>query len=161
MITRLTRALSITALVTVSLAAPAAAAVINGTSGPDVLVGTRSADTIHGYAGADKLHGKAGNDWLYAGRGADSVYAGYGADHIYGGRDGKRDVLYGGPGNDRIIAWLGDRVYAGRGNDVVRVLVDQDVPAHYGSVYCGPGYDRLYGFTNSWLLFKDGCEEVH
>lgn len=123
------QALPAAVLVMVSLAAPAAAAVINGTSGPDVLVGTARADTIHGFGGADR---------------------------IYAGNDSRRDLLYGGPGNDLIFARFGDRVYAGRGNDVVRVR-----PAAWQHAYvdCGPGYDHLYGST--WLVGHRGCEKVN
>jgi Ca2+-binding RTX toxin-like protein len=138
MITRLTRAVSAAALLTVGLAAPAAAAVIDGTRGPDVLVGTAEADTIRGFGGADKIYGRAGSDRIYA------------------GRDNKRDLLRGGPGNDRINARLGDTVHAGRGNDIVWVRPAAWKMAH---IYCGPGYDRLYGY-NSWLVSQRGCEEM-
>src|SRR5512139_3973749 len=60
MTTTLIRALPAAILLAVSLAAPAAAEIINGTNGPDVLVGTPSADTIRGFGGNDTLRGRGG-----------------------------------------------------------------------------------------------------
>lgn len=154
--TRLVHALPATALLTVSLAAPAAAAVINGTSGNDVLVGTMKADTIRGFQGNDTIRGKGGADTLNGGQGADTIYGGRGADRIRGGTDVKKDVLYGGPGNDRIVIRKNDRVYAGPGNDVI---VRPDYSGMYPLyVWCGPGYDKV--LANAWLIAggKD-CEE--
>lgn len=135
--TRLIRALPVAGLLTVSLAVPAVAGVINGTSGPDNLVGTTKADTLRGYGGADRIYGKAG------------------ADRIYAGNDGNRDFVYGGSGNDRIYIRWGDRAYAGRGNDVV-IRVNPS-PWKWTIVDCGPGYDRLYGY-NGWLMEQHHCE---
>lgn len=136
--TRLIRALPVAALA-VGLAAPAVAAIVDGTAGPDVLVGTTKADTIHGYRGADKIYGKAGPDRLYA------------------GNDSKRDLVYGGRGNDTISIRWGDRVYAGSGNDVV-IRVNPSA-WKWTIVNCGPGYDRLYHY-NPWLMEQRNCEVV-
>lgn len=154
---RLTGALAGAALISVSLAAPAAAAVINGTSGPDVLVGTAKADAIHGFGGSDTLYGKAGNDQLYGGRGPDGVYGGGGADAIYGGRDARRDILRGGAGPDRIYAIGPDVVFAGRGNDRI-VLVD-NIPRL--KVYCGSGHDTVIFRHRDWppMVVQD-CESI-
>jgi hypothetical protein len=157
---RLTRALPVAALLTASLATPAAAAVIDGTSGPDVLIGTNGADTIRGFGGNDVLRGR---------RGADHLYGGRGADHIYGGGDRRPDVLYGRAGNDRLYVGTPDTVYAGRGNDVIIPL-----PKFVGMwgklrVNCGPGYDRILGHSMwpIWLIpqpevgyGKGGCEDL-
>ena len=45
--------------------------VINGTSGPDVLLGTSQADAIFGLAGNDLIKGFAGNDLIDGGTGRD------------------------------------------------------------------------------------------
>jgi Ca2+-binding RTX toxin-like protein len=148
----LVRTLPVAALLAVSLAAPVAAAVIHGTSGPDMLVGTAKADTIRGYGGADRIYGKAG---------ADRLFAGY---------DSKRDRVYGGLGNDRINIWLADTAYAGRGNDVVRLNSGTKWAMTY--IYCGPGYDRLYvpgdgsgaaepDNGSGWLVSYHSCEAVY
>ena len=138
---RMMRALPVAALLTASLATPAMAAVINGTSGPDVLVGTDQSDTIRGYGGNDVLRGK--------GR-ADDLYGGAGADRIYGGVELRPDVLYGRSGNDKIFVRGNDTVYAGRGNDVIKPYKPSwgMVPVH---IDCGPGYDRVIGI-NPWLV---------
>jgi Ca2+-binding RTX toxin-like protein len=146
---RMIHALPVAALLTASLAAPAMAEVIDGTSGPDVLIGTARADTIRGYAGNDVLRGRGGADHLFGGPGADRLYA---------GKDSRPDVLYGRSGPDRLYVRGRDTVYAGRGNDVI---VGQPYTGFLVvTVSCGAGYDRVLGI-NPWLLdLKEGhgCE---
>lgn len=156
---RLTRALPVAALLTASLAAPAAATVIDGTSGSDVLVGTHRADTIRGYAGNDVLRGR---------RGADHLYGGRGADRIYSGRDKRPDVLYGRAGSDRIYVGTPDTIYAGRGNDVIVLMPKFFGFWGYVRVNCGPGYDRWIGPAWGIKFFpqpkvgpaRGGCEDL-
>ncbi|MGN6130383.1 MAG: hypothetical protein ACTHOK_08590 [Nocardioidaceae bacterium] len=136
---RLTGALAGAALISVGLAAPAAAAVINGTSGPDVLIGTTKADAIRGYAGADRIYAKAGGDTVYT------------------GKDRKRDQVWAGPGADRIHGRSGDYIHAGAGNDVIR-LTNVKVMATT-IVWCGPGRDRVYGLSDlGFYSHTYGCE---
>jgi hypothetical protein len=154
MTVRLIRALPVAALLTAGLALPAAAAVINGTGGADVLVGTSRADTIHGYRGNDILRGKVGADHLYGGRGADRLYP---------GDDAQTDVLRGGPGADTISARVGphgrgaDRVYAGGGNDIVKLV--EMFGWYTAYVDCGPGKDTLMVEYRS-MIPSTGCERV-
>ncbi len=61
-----------------------------GTAQGERIVGTRGPDTICGLAGNDPLTGGAGSDVLDGGAGADTLNA----------RDGRRDVVRGGPGKD-------------------------------------------------------------
>lgn len=121
---------------------PAVADVINGTNGSDVLTGTAGPDTIRGYKGADVLYGKGS------------------ADRLYGGADNRRDRLYGGRGPDHIFARGRDFVYAGRGNDTIRVshLNPWTQGGRHTRVYCGPGEDTVIGPVN-WFS-KYGCEHV-
>lgn len=101
---RLTGALAAGALMAVSLTAPAAASVINGTSGPDVLVGAAKADTIRGGPGTLR------RDILRGGDGPDRIYT-------LGG-----DVVHGGAGNDTILLgphFAGAEIYCGAGHDTV------------------------------------------
>lgn len=134
-------AIPATALLLAGLAGPALAEVVNGTNGPDVLYGTAEADTIRGYKGADTVYARAGNDTVYGGLGADRIYGRTGADRLYPGDDSKKDVLRGGPGPDRINARTPDVVYAGDGNDTVRVVETHgwDFPI----IDCGPGRDTV------------------
>lgn len=154
MTTRLIRAMPVAVLLTASLAAPAAAAVINGTNGPDVLVGTAKADTIRGYAGNDTLRGSTG---------ADRLYGGSGADRLYPGKDSKTDVLRGGPGPDRINARIGpkgvgrDYAYAGYGNDRVRIV--NTYGWAFPFVNCGPGEDTVV-LPSGFDTTPAGCEHV-
>ena len=126
MIKRLGVAVSVGAVLALGVASPALATVINGTSGPDTLVGTRKADVIHGFGGDDVLRGARGADESYGGRGNDLVGA---------GKDGKKDLVYGGPGRDRLVIWLFDHAFAGSGNDTVVVKMEGT------EVFCGPGHD--------------------
>lgn len=151
MTTRLIRTLPVAALLAASLAAPAMAAVINGGSGPDVLVGTPTADTIRGFGGNDVLRGSGG---------ADHLYGGHGADRIYGGREVRRDRLYGGAGPDHIYAHTSDTAYAGHGNDTIEIFG----PDKFGQVdiFCGPGHDTVIirrAGEFPWVNV-DNCEHV-
>ncbi|MEN8180359.1 MAG: calcium-binding protein [Pseudomonadota bacterium] len=96
-----------------------------GTDGPDVIWGTDGADVIHAGAGNDVVQGDAGDDTICAGdgddaihgaRGNDTIFGGDGDDWVFGavdddtlsGGNGDYDVLWGGPGFDKIDAGAGD-----------------------------------------------------
>jgi hypothetical protein len=78
-------------------------------AGTDVLFGGGDNDRLDGGLGNDRLSGDAGTDTLLAGAGADVLTGGAGGDRLDGGagadlleaRDGRRDVVIGGPGRDR------------------------------------------------------------
>lgn len=80
-----------------------------GTALAETLTGTPGRDVICGGGGKDTLRGLGGDDLLLGGAGADRLVGGGGRDRLLGGagndtlvaRDGKRDVLDGGPGRDR------------------------------------------------------------
>lgn len=90
-----------------------------GTPLSETLVGTAGRDVICGGGGNDVLRGLGGNDRLEGGNGADRLVGGKGRDTLLGGkgsdtlmaRDGRRDVVDGGPGRDRAAV---------DGRDVVR-----------------------------------------
>ena len=63
---------------------------ISGTARPDVLRGTRRADVLCGADGRDRI-AAGGSDTVIAGRGDDTILA----------RNGRADVVFGGPGVDR------------------------------------------------------------
>ena len=90
-----------------------------GSSDADNLVGSARNDVLRGLAGNDRLRGGEGNDVLYGGAGNDRLAGGVGVDRFFGergndrlsARDGKIEVVNGGPGFDQ--AWVD-------GNDVVQ-----------------------------------------
>ena len=63
------------------------------------LIGTAQGERIVGTGGPDTICGLAGNDPLTGGAGADILDGGAGADTL-NARDGRRDVVRGGPGRD-------------------------------------------------------------
>jgi hypothetical protein len=89
------------------------------------IVGTQSSDVIRGTRGRDVICALGGNDTVLGGGGADVIYGGPGADILHGGAG--KDVLRGGPGNDTIRARDGRRdvVDGGRGNDLA--IVDRNL----------------------------------
>ena len=114
-------------LLVVLMATTVLAENIRGTNGPDVLRGTEMADTIKGLKGADRVLGRDGSDEVRGNRGADEVRGGGGPDEVYGGlasdslygrfgddslfaKDGVRDFVYCGPGRDRAVVDVRDRV---------------------------------------------------
>ena len=70
-----------------------------GTARNDKLKGSPFLDFLVGLGGNDVLHGLAGRDQLTGGSGRDTLEGGEGADTIIA-RDGRRDVVSGGPGKD-------------------------------------------------------------
>jgi alpha-tubulin suppressor-like RCC1 family protein len=93
-------------------------------SGNDIVYGGSGNDRLAGGAGRDRLHGGAGNDTVYGGAGNDRLVGNAGRDDIRGGpgadiilvRDGQRDLVWCGPGRDRVVA---DRQDVLRGCEVV------------------------------------------
>jgi Ca2+-binding RTX toxin-like protein len=71
-----------------------------GDAGDDRVSGDAGSDRLFGGAGADTLLGLAGNDVLLGGIGRDRLLGGVGNDVIFA-RDGRRDIVDGGPGRDR------------------------------------------------------------
>jgi RTX calcium-binding nonapeptide repeat (4 copies) len=114
-----------------SLAARDFNARLVGLAGDDTLRGSAGADCLAGGTGDDRLSGGDGRDYLRGGPGADRLRGGAGPDRLggAGGADvldgGKgRDVLNGGAGSDRIDARDGRRETVRCGNGDDRVLAD-------------------------------------
>jgi Ca2+-binding RTX toxin-like protein len=102
---------------------------LRGTPGPDVLDGGNRGDLIFGLGGADRVRGSRGHDCIVGGRGGDRLLGGDGDDRLTGGSGADR--MKGGPGRnaydagagaDRIKARNGQRelVRCGPGDDWVR-----------------------------------------
>ena len=66
------------------LAGTAESDIINGQEGNDTISGLDGSDVIRGGAGDDYLFGDGGNDSLYSDAGAGSMWGGAGSDSIYG-----------------------------------------------------------------------------
>jgi Tol biopolymer transport system component len=94
------------------------ACTIKGTIYGESLDGTRHADTVCGLAGDDFLSGDEGADRIRGGAGNDRIFDYGGKDRLEGGsgndvisaRDGRRDVVVGGPGRDSARVDRIDRV---------------------------------------------------
>jgi RTX calcium-binding nonapeptide repeat (4 copies) len=82
---------------------------IAGTHGADRLAGTSGSDVLFGRAGDDSLRGGPGEDRLVGGRGWDRLRAGPGDDSI-SARDGTRDLIGCGSGDDVVLADRKDRI---------------------------------------------------
>lgn len=113
---------------------PVAFKVFNTAPGPSELIGSRRDDVLTSYDDADVVHGRAGADVIEAGLGDDRVIGGPGRDTINADagsgscnflvcrvgsgndlvlvRDGERDSVRCGHGDDRVIADRGDVVAA-------------------------------------------------
>ena len=140
-IARVRRILSLVlaALLFVAVTSVAAAALIAGTGGDDVLAGTTGDDSIYGRDGNDSLNGGAGTDDLDGGRGADDLRGGTGTDSAsYGGRAAAVAVTL----NEKA-----DDGEPGEGDNVRR-----DVEAVYG----GSGPDSLTGNSSGNTLDGQG-----
>jgi Ca2+-binding RTX toxin-like protein len=102
--------------------------VIDGNAGDDDIAGDAGDDDICGDAGDDHMAGGAGDDKLSGGSGDDVESGGAGDDDIQGDKGDDRitggpgaDVIVAGAGNDRIFARDGrrDRISCGSGDDTV------------------------------------------
>jgi hypothetical protein len=89
-----------------------------GTRDRDHLIGSRAADLIQAGRGRDRINGLEAGDCLHGGRGRDRIEAGHGHDVIsagqgadaIGSRDGDRDVIHCGAGNDKAFVDAADVV---------------------------------------------------
>ncbi len=88
-------------------------AIINGTSGDNIITGTPSADIINGLSGNDTVDGGDGADLIDGGTGNDIL-----TDGDVVGQPGDDDSLSGGNGTDRLTSNGGhDLMDGGIGND--------------------------------------------
>jgi Ca2+-binding RTX toxin-like protein len=120
--------------------APAAQAqVMHGSEDGDVVFGTPKSDSISGHAGFDFLFGRGGGDFIHGNGDSDWVQGGRGVD-VLRGHDG-HDILvddggttssrashtvrlYGGPGNDTLFAFNGEKDVVDCGDGADAALVD-------------------------------------
>ena len=91
---------------------------LHGGPGDDTLSGGDDHDLLHAALGDDMAAGGSGRDDILTGKGNDTVLGGKGGDQLFD--DQGRDHLDGGPGNDRFSARDGHRdvIICGPGEDI-------------------------------------------
>jgi hypothetical protein len=102
--------LAATGMILGLFAGVALAKTINGNDRDNMLFGTKRADNIRGLGGEDMIFGLDGGDTLTGGRGRDSVFGGNGNDEIKA-VDRSEDLIFCGPGRDRVRANPGDDLF--------------------------------------------------
>jgi Ca2+-binding RTX toxin-like protein len=93
--------------------ATAAAPVLQGGNGAEMLIALSGNDTITAGHGKTVIYGGPGNDTLIGGAGKDFIFGGAGTDTIIGGSGA--DTLTGGSGTDTIYAGSGVSILVGGG----------------------------------------------
>lgn len=132
---------------------------IYGDSGSDTLLGDAGNDFIIGDMGNDSIDGGAGNDELYGDDGIDTILGGADNDTIYGHQDGQFESLFGGEGDDLIIAGLGDTVFGGGGNDTIIIHGDETAELYeteYTYVEYSTGTDKVVVEAGSGAVISEG-----
>ncbi|MFL2785866.1 MAG: calcium-binding protein [Paracoccaceae bacterium] len=94
---------------------------LHGGDGDDQIRGGAHTDHLWGDLGDDELKGNNGNDYLDGGTGEDVLFGGIGNDHLEGGSDEVKDFLYGGRGDDLLIAQEADVLTGGEGSDTFAI----------------------------------------
>lgn len=151
---RLRLALAAAAVLTIGAVAPAHAARITGTEGPDWLDGTTGNDSIYLYGVDDHAVALDGNDIVDGGPGHDTLVGDADSDAVLGGID----RLFGGDGNDALLgSGGGDELHGGSGNDSIGgEHGDDDIwgdegddwlrgDAGHDMIIGGPGNDSISG----------------
>lgn len=89
-----------------------------GGRGDDDLRGSGPGDRLAGFGGGDRIWGLTGDDALSGGGGDDEIYGGPGSDALSGGsgddfletKDGERDYVDCGPGDDAVSVDMKDHI---------------------------------------------------
>jgi RTX calcium-binding nonapeptide repeat (4 copies) len=102
--------LAVTGMVLTLFAGVALAKTINGNDHDNALFGTERADTMRGFGDEDVIFGLDGGDTLIGGRGKDELFGGNGNDEIRA-VDRSEDLVFCGPGRDRVRANRGDDLF--------------------------------------------------
>jgi Ca2+-binding RTX toxin-like protein len=116
-----------------------------GGGGLDMVFGELGSDTIFGRGGNDYLYGGANNDFLYGDGGLDYLFGEAGNDRLDGGKDGIRDLLFGGADADTFVA---ERYSNGV---AIYPYYNRDLPEDFNSLQ-GDYLDWGFYFTSSRLV---------
>ena len=124
---------------------------VNGRSLNRLILANGLTNQILGSVGSDDIRAGEGNDLVDANKGADWIYGQAGDDSLYGGNDKDLDHLFGGDGDDLLVADNGseDALFGEKGNDW---LVRQNTG---GLSDGGLGDDVLLGGKGNDLLDGD------
>lgn len=131
----------------------------------DTLRGLAGDDTLKGLSGADALWGREGDDKLYGGNGRDTIGGGDGNDFLVGDDEDvvapitstgfspniniDSDVMFGGPGDDVIIAGAFKDINGNGLYDDGEALTDATVE---NTVWAGTGDDTIVGTDGDEIL---------
>jgi Ca2+-binding RTX toxin-like protein len=96
---------------------------IIGLAGHDLLDGAAGNDCVKGNAGEDTVRGGGGDDFVRGGDGADIHQGGNGNDKLNSAKDGVRDVVNCGPGDDD-RAWVDELDHVKEGCEKVTLVVE-------------------------------------
>lgn len=152
---------------------------VYGGAGNDTLAGGAGNDTLQGEAGRDRINGNAGDDTISGGTDIDTLSGDGGNDLIYGAAEGSldaaSDTIYGGSGNDTLVASVGvlgtagsyldggdggDLICGGAGNDTLDggAVVD-GAP---DTIFAGAGNDIVTGGSGGrdLLYGEDGADTL-
>jgi hypothetical protein len=138
----------------------------DGEKGEHDLIGT-DIEHVVGGSGADRMIGNGSSNSLDGGRGRDVVRGGSGDDEVIGDQyiihpaRGQGDVIFGGPGDDRLAGGRGDdRMDGGTGHDSFVTGENHDrVDADDGTldaILCGTGRDRIRHDGADWVASNCG-----
>jgi RTX calcium-binding nonapeptide repeat (4 copies) len=128
--------------------------------GPDI-------ERVVGGSGADRMIGNGGYNSFDGGRGRDVLRGGSSDDDLIGDEylsrpsKGQGDVIFGGPGDDRLQGGRGDdRMVGGTGHDSFVTGADHDrVDADDGTldaILCDTGRDRIRHDGSDWVASNCG-----
>ncbi|WP_298232626.1 type I secretion C-terminal target domain-containing protein [uncultured Azohydromonas sp.] len=120
-----------------------------GSNTPETLAGGAGGDTLYGYDGADTLYGGGAGDYI------DDRSSG---NVIYGDRYATAPQERADAGNDTILAGLGNKVFAGGGNDAVMADGSSTIDGGLGAdtITSLGGTNVVYGGLGADLIRANG-----
>ena len=134
--------------------------ILYGTDYADVITSTTKNSTVLGYADNDTVWNYVDNVVIYGGDGHDDISSFGNSVKISGGNGaesiestGNNGIIFGDAGTDTIIVHQGknNTLEGGANNDVI---VLENSEGHNAINYrLGDGYDTIYGFTSSDVLW--------
>ncbi len=131
----------------------------NSVTVPTTLIGGITVDELRGGSGPNRIIGRGGRDLLYGGIADDFIQAG-GSEYFP-----NQAQIFGGPGNDTIVALDGINFIDGEdGDDIIQGGYESD--QIYGGrgddqISGGGGTDRLFGEEGNDIIIGQGDEGVY